>query len=133
MVQPAARTMWAALQLLDRQLRDRHDALCGKVDDVELSYGDEPNVLYATAILSGPGRLARRMGRRRLGEWLVEFIAGMTEDHHDPSRIPFRSVQRFGPVIDLAADAGDLAAQATGRWIRDHVIAHIPGSDHASQ
>jgi hypothetical protein len=133
MAEPAARTLWAALQLLDRQLRDRRQVLCGNVDDVELTYSEDQRVLYATAILSGPGRLARRMGRRRVGDWLVAFIASTTADNHDPSRIPFRLVQRFGPVIDLAVDAADLAAHATERWVGDHVISHIPGNDHAAE
>jgi hypothetical protein len=103
------------------------------VDDVELTYNDDQRILYATAILSGPGRLARRMGRRRFGDWLVAFIAGTTDDNHDPSRIPFRLVQTFGPVIDLAVDAADLAAHATERWVRDHIISHIPGSDDVAE
>jgi len=133
MAEPAARTLWAGLELLDRQLRDRHRVLCGNVDDVELTYSEDRRILYATAILSGPGRLARRMGGRRLGDWLVAFIAGTTNDNHDPSRIPFRLVQSLGPVIDLAVDAADLAAHATERWVRDHVISHIPGSDDAAE
>ncbi|MEO8694017.1 MAG: hypothetical protein ABI658_10905 [Acidimicrobiales bacterium] len=133
MSEATGRTLWAALQLLDRQLRDRHDILCGNVDDVELTYDDDEKVLYATAILSGPGRLARRMGRRRVGDWLVAFFASTTVDGHDPSRIPFRVVRNFGPVIDLAVDADDLASFATERWVRDHVISHIPGNDHAAE
>jgi hypothetical protein len=129
----AGRQLWAALELLDRQMRDRRGVLCGNVDDIELTYDDDGTSLYATAILSGPGRLARRMNRRRLGDWLVRFIAGTTADGHDPSRIPFRLVQRFGPVIDLAVDAPDLASFATERWMRDHVISHIPGNRHGAQ
>jgi hypothetical protein len=133
MPEPTGRTLWAALQLLDRQLRDRSGMLCGNVDDVELTYDADGKVLYATAILSGPGRLARRMGRHRLGDWLVAFIAGTSEDGRDQSRIPLRSVQKYGPVIDLAVDAPELASFATERWVRDHVIAHIPGNDHAAE
>jgi len=133
MIEPTARTLWAALQLLDRQLRDREGTLCGNVDDVELSYDEDERTLYATAILSGPGRLARRKGRRRLGDWLVAFIASTTDTGRDPSRIPFRSVRKFGPVIDLAIDAGDVASFATERWVRDHVISHIPGNNHAAE
>jgi hypothetical protein len=133
MTEPAARTVWAALGLLDRQLRDRHGVLCGKVDDVELRYSDDHTVLYATAMLAGPGRLARRMGWRRLGDWLVAFIASTTKDKADTSRIPFSAVQKLGPVIDLAADAAELAPSSTGRWVNDHIIAHIPGNEHAAE
>lgn len=133
MSEPAARTLWAALELLDRQLRDRHGVLCGKVDDIELTPGENGDALYATAILSGPGWLARRKGRKRIGDWLVAFIARTTHDGHDPSRIPMRLVQRFGSVIDLAVETRELASFNTERWVRDHIISHIPGSNDAAE
>ena len=61
-----ARRLWAGLQLLDRQLRDRNGMLCGKVDDLELARDEDTGALTVRAILSGPGRLASRMGRRRV-------------------------------------------------------------------
>ncbi|MEA2646405.1 MAG: hypothetical protein QOE92_1488, partial [Chloroflexota bacterium] len=39
MIQPRERVL-LGLELLDRQLRDRNDRLCGKVDDVELEAGE---------------------------------------------------------------------------------------------
>ena len=50
------RVLHAGLHLLDRQLRDRHGRLCGKVDDVELERTADGTVVV-TAILSGPGHL----------------------------------------------------------------------------
>ena len=48
----------------------------------------------------------------------------------DPGRIPFDRVSDIGTTIDLAVDADDLATFAAERWVRDHIIGHIPGSRH---
>ena len=37
---------------------------------------------------------------------------------------------RIGPNIDLAVDAEDLATSDTERWVRDHLIGHLPGNRH---
>jgi hypothetical protein len=39
-------------------------------------------------------------------------------------------VHQIGPTLDVALDAADLANDGTERWVRDHVIGHIPGSRH---
>ena len=65
----AGRVLHAALHLLDRQLRDRDGELCGKVDDLELEQADD-GTWYVTAILTGPGHLLYRLGRRTAGTWL---------------------------------------------------------------
>jgi hypothetical protein len=62
--------MWAGLQLLDRQLVGHDGKLIGCVDDLELSGSENGEQLYVTAILSGPGALAYRLGLRRFGRWL---------------------------------------------------------------
>ena len=59
----AGREVWAALELLDRQLVDRNGRLVGKVDDVEFEVDDEPDALpHVTALLSGLGALANHIG-----------------------------------------------------------------------
>ena len=60
---PAGRVIDAALQLLDRQLIDSDGAAAGKVDDLELTELEDGS-LVVTAVLSGPGALAPRLGRR---------------------------------------------------------------------
>jgi hypothetical protein len=127
---PTARRLWAALQLLDRQLRCRDQTLCGKVDDLELKRDDETGAVYVTAILSGPGRLVGRFGHRRLGDWLVRFARQNTAGDGDTSRIPFEYAHAMGPVIELAVDPQELASSMSERWTREHVISHIPGSRH---
>ena len=62
------RRVWAGLQLLDRQLIAHEGRLAGTVDDLELTASDDGDQLYVSAILSGPGALAYRLGRRRFGQ-----------------------------------------------------------------
>jgi hypothetical protein len=124
------RVLHAALHLLDRQLRDRHGELCGKVDDLELERGDSGD-WYVTRVMTGPGHLLYRLGRRTAGSWvgrLIPLVAPSSLD--DPGSIPYDRVSDIGITVDLAVDADDLATAAGERWARDHVIGHISGSRH---
>jgi len=98
-----ARRLWAGLHLLDRQLVDRDGRMAGMVDDLELDYSEDKGQLYVVSILSGPGALANRFSRD------------------------------IGNHITLAADADEVGTASAERWFRDHVIAHIPGSEHAAE
>jgi hypothetical protein len=124
--------LYLALHLLDRQLVDRKGRLAGKVDDLEL----EPRPggdLAVSAILAGPGVLARRFGRRTFGHWRQRALAVLSEGAAPASRIPLSEVVAIGNHVDLAVDREDLATFATERWVQDHVIGHIPGSGHAPE
>jgi hypothetical protein len=124
------RQIYAALHLLDRQLVDRDGVLCGNVDDLELTETEE-GLVYVSAVVSGPGALWYRLGRRRLGRWWRDHIGaliGTTEP--DPDRIAVRHVAEIGSAITLSIDAGTLPSLAGERWVRDHIIGHIPGSRH---
>jgi sporulation protein YlmC with PRC-barrel domain len=126
----SGRVLHAALHLLDRQLRDRSGRLCGKVDDLELERTEE-GVVLVSAVLSGPGHLLYRMGRRRSGRWLGRLTTHIERSClDDPGRIPYERVSAIGITVDLAIDADDVATFAVERWTRDHVIGHIPGSRH---
>ena len=129
----AARELWAALNLLDRQLVDREGAMCGMVDDLELERSEPDGTLLVTAILSGPGTLASRLGAPRLGAWLRRAISAADPNADDPVRIPFRRVTDIGSHISLSLDAADTATAASERWVREHVIGHIPGSRRAPE
>lgn len=125
------RVLHAALHLLDRQLRDRHGQLCGKVDDLELERNGETGALYVTAVLSGPGHLLYRTGRRRFGTWLAKLTTHIERSSlEDPGRIPYERIRSIGITVDLAIDADDVATFAAERWTRDHIVCHIPGSRH---
>ena len=127
----AGRMLHAGLQLLDRQLVDRNDRLCGKVDDLELTEPDQRGNVYVGAIVCGPGALLTRMRRRRLGGWLRQMVrSGFASTRDDPVRIPFSLVSDIGNHVTLAMDSEEAATFAGERWTRDHIIGHIPGSRH---
>jgi len=120
-----ARVLHATLDLLDRQLRDRHGVLCGNVDDLEVEHAEDGR-LYVTHIVTGAGALAYRLRRRRLGRWLNRFSNRMADAEADRSMIPLVLASQIGPAIDLAVDAADLPTHDGERWARVHVVEHIP-------
>lgn len=119
---------YLGFHVLDRQLLDRDGRRCGKVDDIELTRDDATGSLFVTAIVCGPGVLLRRLGHRRLGDWLRRLVQ-LLDGGEDPARIPIRHVAELGSHVSLALDAHQLATHGTERWVRDHVVAHIPGSN----
>jgi hypothetical protein len=125
----SGREVYAALHLLDRQLIDRDGRLCGNVDDLELIETPEGQS-YVSAIISGPGALWCRLGRRRLGTWLRTRLAGSFGDSPDPDRLPIARVSDIGSAVRISAEQGDLGSAAVETWVRDHIISHIPGSRH---
>ena len=70
------------------------------------------------------------MGRRRLGGWIERANRLVNDPERDRNLIPLALATRIGPNIDLAVDAEDLATSDTERWVRDHVIGHLPGNRH---
>ena len=126
----AGRVVWAGLQLLDRQLLDRDGLFVGNVDDLEIEPGKD-KAWFVTAIHSGPGALAIRTGHRTLGGWL-ERVHDYTDDAVTRP-IPFERVVDIGSAVELDAEVDELPASATQRWVRDHVIGHIPGARRANQ
>jgi sporulation protein YlmC with PRC-barrel domain len=124
---PEGGVYYAGLHLLDHQMVDRDRRDCGKVDDLELEERD--GRLRVVALVAGPGVLLRRFGRRRLGTWLERFVAKDPDNADQPAVIPFTKVSDIASRIVLAVAAQDLATERTERWVRDHVIAHVPGSN----
>ncbi|MGV1005417.1 MAG: hypothetical protein ACOYEV_11775, partial [Candidatus Nanopelagicales bacterium] len=48
-------------------------------------------------------------------------------------RLPWRLVSRIGAALEVNAYAEALDVSWPGRWVRDHVIAGIPGGHHDPQ
>jgi hypothetical protein len=127
MSEVARRTIDAGLYLLDRQIVDKNGLLAGKVDDLELTFPDgteEPP--FISAILSGPGVLARRV-RRREGGWLEALSTKLTEQT-DPPRISFGVVKKIDNHVELTVSREHLDASRLEAWVRDHIISKIPGA-----
>jgi hypothetical protein len=125
------RQLWAGLNLLDRQLVARDGRLAGCVDDLELAASDDGDELHITAILSGPGALAYRFGRRRLGRWLRranDRIAGHVRE--DPTRIPFNLVTDIDSHIGIALGEDEVGIATLENWVCEHIVSRVPGSRH---
>jgi sporulation protein YlmC with PRC-barrel domain len=126
-VPATGRRVSAGLELLDRQLVDPDGMMAGKVDDlaIELKDGGEPPVV--TEILAGPGALARRIGGTP-GAWLASVDARLRGGSRDPAAVSFGVVARIDDHVTLSVSREEVATFGFEEWVRDHVIAKIPGS-----
>jgi hypothetical protein len=122
----------AALSLLDRQILDKDGFAAGKVDDLEFEWvpGSPP---YVTAILSGPGALAARLGGR-LGRWMAALHARLQDrDVSGPARISFGVVTSIDNAVHVNVSREDLPVMRFADWLRRHVIDRIPGAGHEAE
>lgn len=119
----AGRTLDAQLHLLDRQVLDTNGTPVTTVDDLEISglksgepiaEGTPAPVL--TALLTGPVLGTRIFGGRPPSSRLI--------------RIPWSDVADVGVVIKLGVRGENLDVGWVERWIRDKIIARIPGGRH---
>ena len=116
----AGRTLDAQLHLMDRQVLDNDGVPVTTVDDLELSGpaldleippGTAAPVL--TALLTGPVLGTRIFGGRPPSSRLI--------------RIPWEDVAEVDVVLKLGISGERLDAGWVERWIRDKIIARIPG------
>jgi hypothetical protein len=77
--------------------------------------------------LAGPGALARRIGGK-LGEQIAAVHAQLQGGSRDPAAISFAVVARIDDHVTLVVSREDVATFAFEAWVRDHIIAKIPGS-----
>jgi hypothetical protein len=123
---------WASLQLLDRQIVDREGRLAGNVDDAELE-ADPDGRVYVRALYSGPGVLWERLGAKRLGRWLQRAHQRVEGDGEDPARIPLRHITRITDHVEVSMAFDEMGVSHGERWVREHLIDHLPGSDVAAE
>jgi sporulation protein YlmC with PRC-barrel domain len=124
----AGRVIDAGLELLDRQMIDINGRMAGNVDDLELTFPLEGGPPFVTAILAGPGALARRIGGR-IGDTIARIHERLQERAVEgPARVSFGVVTSVGSDVRLAVSRRDLEIYRFERWARDAIIAKIPGS-----
>ena len=124
----AGRVVDAGLELLDRQMIDINERMAGNVDDLELTFSPDGGAPSVTAILAGPGALARRIGGR-IGNTIARIHERLQESGIEgPARISFGTVTSVGSDVRLAVSRQDLEIYRFERWARDTIIAKIPGS-----
>ncbi|HZS45932.1 MAG TPA: hypothetical protein VFC63_12585 [Blastocatellia bacterium] len=120
------RTTLLVRDILDKQLVDRNGRNMGKVDGVIIELRDDkpPRVTY---IEVGAITLARRLNSR-LAEWVKSQFTKVRLARSEAYLIPWSKVRDIGIDVEIDMNAETCAAFKLERWIRDHIIRHIPGA-----
>jgi hypothetical protein len=120
-----------ALNLLDRQIVDKDGLPAGNVDDVEFEWPLDGGSPYVSALLVGPGALSERLGGR-LGRWISSVHARLAGDPQ-PGRVGMGVVNKIANKVELTLSASQVGTYELQEWVRDNIIAKIPGSEHAPE
>jgi hypothetical protein len=112
----------ARLHLLDRQVIDVHGVPLTAVDDLELTGVDGPSLL--------PGTPAPEVTSIISGASLGTRIFGGRPPLDRMHRIEWSAVFEVGVVVRLAVGGETLTVTWAERWVRDRIIARIPGGSH---
>jgi sporulation protein YlmC with PRC-barrel domain len=124
----AGRVVDAGLELLDRQMIDQRGRMAGNIDDLELDFPEEGGPPRVTAILAGPGALARRIGGR-LGDGIASIHERLQEcDIEGPARVSFGAVASIGSDVRLTVSRQTLEIYRFERWARESIVSRIPGA-----
>jgi len=118
----AGRLLDAQLHLLDRQVLDRSGTPVTAVDDLELT--DVP--LGTDLAKIEPPVIENLLAGAVLG---TRIFGGRTPDNRW-HRIPWSVIAKLDVAISLEADADDFDVRWSERWVRDRIIARIPGGRH---
>lgn len=119
-------TLDARLHLLDRQLVDHDGDPVGIVDDLELD-GVEVDKEIA------PGTPAPRVTALLSGQVVATRIFGGTPPRSRLQEIPWKLVSSIGVTVQLAPTDMKFDVQWMERWLRDHIVARVPGGTHAAE
>jgi sporulation protein YlmC with PRC-barrel domain len=126
--------VFLGFDLLDRQILDSDGRPVGNVDDVELAVAED-GTLRVSALHVGAQAWGRRLGGA-LGRAITAIsIRLQRREPPGPIRIPFDLVAAGGPsaAVRLTVSRDMLAEPELEAWLREHVIARIPGSEQAGE
>lgn len=118
----AGRVIDAHLHLLDRQVLDAGDVPVTTVDDLELS-----EVPFDTDLA---GLEAPVIENLLSGAVLGTRIFGGRPPSSRWHRIPWSALTELGTALKLDVAGETLEVSWPERWVRDHIIARIPGGRH---
>ncbi|WP_138419180.1 hypothetical protein [Sinomonas gamaensis] len=121
---PGGRIVDAQLNLMDRQVLDEDGTPITVVDDLELSDLPHPGESVA------PGTAAPRITAVLSGAVLATRIFGGRPPASRLHRIPWETVKDVDTVLRLGVKGDSLDVTWVERWLRDRIIARIPGGRH---
>ncbi|MEA2604362.1 MAG: hypothetical protein QOF89_5354 [Acidobacteriota bacterium] len=115
-----------ARDVLDKQVVDRDGTKMGRVDGLVLELrGDQPP--RVDSIEMGFVVLARRLHPRVEG-WVERLRRRFSVRKTARYRVPWSAVKDVDAYcVQLDVKALDTPAFDWERWLRDHVVAHVPG------
>lgn len=116
----------ARLHLLDRQVLDVDGVPVSTVDDLELTGADFPGRIPT-------GTEAPVISAVLSGAVLATRIFGGKLPRSELMKIDWQHVTGVDTVLTLDVRADSLDVSWVERWIRDHIIARIPGGKHDPQ
>jgi hypothetical protein len=120
------RVLDARLQILDRQVHDVRSLPVGTVDDISLD-----GLTVGTDI--PPGAPAPTVTAVVSGRVLMTRIFGGRPPESKLTFIDWALVDRLATVLTLRVSGEDFDSMWLENWLRDHIIARIPGGKHAPQ
>jgi sporulation protein YlmC with PRC-barrel domain len=112
--------------ILDQQVIDRKCELMGKVDGIVLELPDGKAPRVARLVIGG-GAAVRRL-HPGFAAWLVRWRRRWGPKNDLPLEVPWSKVMKIGVDVKVDLDAEGTPALAWEHWIRDHIIARIPGA-----
>jgi hypothetical protein len=121
--EPAGKVLDAVLHLLDRQVKDTNDLNVCVVDDIEISLPDDGQRIQ-------PGTAAPVITDLLAGPAIATRIFGGKPPDERMERIHWADVATVGTILRLRMSGENLPVRWVENWLRDHVIARIPGGRH---
>jgi sporulation protein YlmC with PRC-barrel domain len=118
--------MYLVSGLLDKEVLDRRGESMGRVDGVglELRDGEPPRIAW----LEVSGVTILRRLHPRLGAWAERWRRRHGPPEREPLRIPWERVRAVARDIKVDLEASKTPARAWEQWLRDRVVARIPGA-----
>lgn len=119
--------------LLDKQMIDCDQLPVGRVDDVEIDFGEGPEPRIS-AILTGSQALGDRIGGV-IGRWMAASSRRFRRKPSDgPTTISPAYIIELEPLVELGASFDELEGVAPlERWLSDNFIRKLPGTGDASE
>ncbi len=121
----AGRVLDLDLHILDRQVLDNADVPIGHVDDVEVAGVERGRELDPDS----PPVVTNLV----LSSDLLSRVFGGRPPESRLHRVPWSAVSAIGTAIDLGEPGSSFDVTWPERWVRDQVIARIPGGRHAPE